>query len=89
MALLPFILVGLVVGLITRGVMSGAHGMGVVPTVLFGLTGSFLGGLVGCVIYGERVFNLYGVAIIASVLAALFVLLLVGVRARGRRRAVL
>jgi uncharacterized membrane protein YeaQ/YmgE (transglycosylase-associated protein family) len=89
MVFLIFILFGLVVGMITRAVLPGKQGMGLVPTALFGLTGSFLAGLLGCVFYGERLFNLHGFGIIGSVLAALFVLLLVGVRARGRRRAVL
>jgi len=63
--------------------------MRLVPTALFGLTGSFLGGLVGTVFYGEASFDSYGAGTIGSVLAAFFVLLLVGVCARGRRRATL
>ena len=89
MGVLPFILFGLIVGLIARAVIPGKQGMGLRATALFGLTGAFLGGLVGCVSYGERVFNLQGVGFSGSVLAGLFVLLLLGVRARGRRRAVL
>lgn len=87
MGLVPFIVFGLIVGLIARAVMPGKQGMGFRATALFGLTCSFLGGLLGCVIYGERVFNLYSVGTIGCVLAGLLVLLLLGVRARGRRRA--
>ena len=85
MSILAFILFGLVVGLIARAIMPGRQSMGLVATTLLGVVGSFVGGLVGSLIYGGRVFELHAAGIIGSVLGALAVMFLVG--AGGRRRA--
>ncbi len=60
--------------------------MGLVATVLFGLTGAFLGGLAGIVLGGERALFQSNPTVIGGVLAVFFVLFLLGVRARARRR---
>ena len=85
MGILTFILFGLVIGLVARALMPGRQSMGLVPTTLLGMTGSFVGGLVGSVIQGGRMFELHSAGIIGSLLGALLVMLLVGVG--GRRRA--
>ncbi len=85
MGILTFILFGLVIGLVARALMPGRQSMGLVPTTLLGMTGSFVGGLVGSVIQGGRMFELHSAGIIGSLLGALLVMLLVGMG--GRRRA--
>ena len=85
MGILAFILFGLVIGLVARALMPGRQSMGLVPTTLLGMTGSFVGGLVGGVIQGGRMFELHSAGIIGSLLGALLVMLLVGMG--GRRRA--
>lgn len=85
MGLLAFILFGLVVGLIARAVMPGKQGMGLIVTALLGMAGSFVGGLVGSLIYGGPVFQLHSAGIIGSIIGALLVMFLVGMG--GRRRA--
>ncbi len=85
MGILAFILFGLVIGLVARALMPGRQSMGLVPTTLLGMTGSFVGGLVGSVIQGGRMFELHSAGIIGSLLGALLVMLLVGMG--GRRRA--
>jgi uncharacterized membrane protein YeaQ/YmgE (transglycosylase-associated protein family) len=83
MSVLAFIVFGLVVGLIARAVMPGRQSMGLIATSLFGMAGSFVGGLLGSLISGGRVFELHTAGIIGSILGTLVVMFLVG--AGGRR----
>jgi uncharacterized membrane protein YeaQ/YmgE (transglycosylase-associated protein family) len=85
MGLFVFLLVGFVAGIVVRAVFAGRQGMGVVPTALFALCGSFIGGLVGGVFYGRRVFELHNSAIIVGIVIAFTVVFVFLVRARGRR----
>lgn len=85
MGLLAFIVFGLIVGLIARAVMPGRQGMGLIATALLGMAGSFVGGLVGSMISGGRMFELHTSGIIGSILGALLVMFLVGMG--GRRSA--
>jgi uncharacterized membrane protein YeaQ/YmgE (transglycosylase-associated protein family) len=85
MGLLAFILFGLVIGLIARALMPGRQSMGLVATALLGMAGSFVGGLIGSIIYGGRMFELHSAGIIGSLLGALLVMFLVGMG--GRRTA--
>ncbi len=78
MSLVAFILFGLVVGLIARAVMPGRQTMGLLATTLVGMAGSFIGGLVGNVIYGGPLLEIHTAGIIGSVIGALLVMLLVG-----------
>jgi uncharacterized membrane protein YeaQ/YmgE (transglycosylase-associated protein family) len=82
MSLLAFIVFGLIVGLIARAVMPGRQGMGLVATALLGMAGSFVGGLVGSIIYGGRMFELHSAGIIGSIIGALLVMFLVGMGGR-------
>jgi uncharacterized membrane protein YeaQ/YmgE (transglycosylase-associated protein family) len=85
MGLFAFILAGLVVGFVARVIVPGKRGMGRVATALFILAGGFLGGLVGGLFYGRRVFDLHGSTIIGGIMSVFTLLFLLGVRARGRR----
>ncbi len=85
MGLLAFILFGLVIGLVARALMPGRQSMGLVATALLGMAGSFVGGLIGSLIYGGRMFELHSAGIIGSLLGALLVMFLVGMG--GRRQA--
>lgn len=70
--LLVFVLMGLVIGALARLVLPGEQPLGILATILFGIAGSLLGGLVA------RAFDLGGfvqflVAIaVAAALIALF-----------------
>ena len=85
MGLLAFIVFGLIVGLIARAIMPGRQGMGLVATTLLGMAGSFVGGLVGSMVYGGRMFELHTSGIVGSILGALLVMFLAGMG--GRRSA--
>ena len=52
MAILGWIVFGLVVGIIARFIMPGRQSMGLIMTSLLGVAGSFLGGYLGTLIHG-------------------------------------
>jgi uncharacterized membrane protein YeaQ/YmgE (transglycosylase-associated protein family) len=85
MGLLAFILFGAVIGLVARAVMPARESMGLIATTLLAMAGSFIGGIIGSVIQGDRMFALHPPSIIGSVSGAVFVMLLVGLG--GGRRA--
>jgi uncharacterized membrane protein YeaQ/YmgE (transglycosylase-associated protein family) len=82
MGLIAFILFGLVIGLIARAVMPGRQSMGLLATSLLGMAGSFVGGLIGSVIYGGPALAFHTAGVIGSILGALLVMLLVGMGGR-------
>ena len=73
------LIVGLIVGLIARAVMPGAHPMGLLMTSLVGIGGSIVGGLIA------RLFSkpkegapFHPAGIIMSVIGAVIILFIVG-----------
>ncbi len=85
MGLLAFLIFGLIVGLVARAIMPGRQSMGLLATTLLGVAGSFVGGLIGSVIYGGPIFELHTAGIIGSLIGALLVMFLMGFGG-GRRR---
>ncbi len=85
MAILAFIVFGLVVGLLARALMPGRQAMGLGMTMLLGVAGSFIGGFIGALLTDRRVLEFNTAGLIGSVLGAM--LLLVAVGASGRRRS--
>ena len=82
MGILSWIVFGLVVGIIAKLLMPGRDPGGVIVTLLIGLAGSFIGTLIGRVLWGGPG---YSAGWITSILGA--VLLLWAYRAiAGRRR---
>ncbi|HSP19463.1 MAG TPA: GlsB/YeaQ/YmgE family stress response membrane protein, partial [Myxococcaceae bacterium] len=47
MGIITMIVIGLVAGLIARAIVPGRQSMGVLATMLLGIVGSFVGGLLG------------------------------------------
>jgi uncharacterized membrane protein YeaQ/YmgE (transglycosylase-associated protein family) len=86
MALLGFLLFGLIVGLLARLIMPGRQPMGILGTMLLGVVGSFLGGLVGNLLFGGQWDQPTSAGWIGSILGSLLLLALLG---RTRRRSVL
>lgn len=84
MSILLFILFGLIVGFLARAIMPGKQSMGFLATALLGITGSFLGGLVGNLIAGRSILQLHSAGFIGSILGAIVVLAIVTYA--GRRR---
>lgn len=87
MGILTMIVIGLVAGLIARAVVPGRQSMGVLATMLLGIVGSFVGGLLGSLFSSDgNLMALRPSGLVWSVIGAVVVLVLVGFA--GRRRAV-
>lgn len=87
MGIITMIVIGLVAGLIARAIVPGRQSMGVVATMLLGIVGSFVGGLLGSLFSSNgNLMDLRPSGVLWSVIGAVVVLLLVGFA--GSRRAV-
>lgn len=86
MGIISFIIIGLLAGLIARAVVPGRQSMGLVATLLLGVAGSFLGGLIGSLLSPGEPLQLRTSSLLMSILGAVVVLLIVQA---GRRRRVL
>jgi uncharacterized membrane protein YeaQ/YmgE (transglycosylase-associated protein family) len=92
LAMLEFIVVLIVVGLIARLLVPGRDNIGLLGTVLLGIVGSFVGGFLWELIEYHHIetHHFRTVGIIGSILGAIVVLLLLRVtgleRGRSRRR---
>ena len=83
MSILLFLIFGFVVGLLARALMPGRQGMGMMMTMLLGVVGSFLGGVLGNMISGAPFDRVHPAGILGSVLGAIIVL---AVTSMGRGR---
>lgn len=76
---------GLIIGALGRLVVPGPNPMGIFQTILVGLAGSFLGGLVGRLVFGWR----YGYSYVLGFgLAVVSTAVIVFLLQRPRRRRV-
>lgn len=71
---IAWLIVGLIAGALARLIMPGRDPMGIITTILLGIVGSIVGGLVSWAIWGvdERGFQPAG--ILLSILGAIIVL---------------
>lgn len=78
MNLIAIIVVGLLAGLIARALMPGKQSMGVVMTTGLGIAGSFVGGLIGSLIYSHgKLLEFHPSGLVFSVIGSIVVLGLV------------
>jgi uncharacterized membrane protein YeaQ/YmgE (transglycosylase-associated protein family) len=78
MAILGWIVFGLVVGVIARFLMPGNQSMGLVMTTLLGVAGAFVGGYIGSLVSGGNLDLAQPSGWIGAVLGALLLLFLYG-----------
>jgi uncharacterized membrane protein YeaQ/YmgE (transglycosylase-associated protein family) len=71
-----FIIAGLIIGALARLVKPGKQNLGVIATLLLGLVGSVIGGLVANLLGTGSIFELNVIGFIVAVIAAV---LLIGV----------
>ena len=84
LSFIGWLIVGVVAGFIARGLVPGRDNMGFLGTMLLGLVGSVLGGLVaGALIQGDQDFE--PASLIGSIIGAIVVLLVY--RAAANRRS--
>ena len=87
MGILIMIVIGLVAGLIARAIVPGRQSMRVLGTLLLGIVGSFVGGLLGSLFSSDgNLIDLRPSGLLWSIIGSVVVLLLVGLA--GRRRIV-
>jgi uncharacterized membrane protein YeaQ/YmgE (transglycosylase-associated protein family) len=89
MGIVTMIIVGLIAGLLARAIMPGKDPMGWIATILLGIVGSFVGGFLGSLVFGDTSSggsDIHPTGIAGSVIGALIVLAIYHLV--SRRRAV-
>lgn len=85
-SIITFLIVGFLAGLLARALVSGPGPKGLIRTTILGVIGSFIGGLLGYLIFGkdlgEGSFQISG--FVGSVIGAVLVLLVYRTYARRR-----
>ena len=78
MAIIGWIVFGLIVGVIARFLMPGTQSMGMITTILLGVAGAFVGGYVGSLASGQSLDLAQPAGWIGAVLGALLLLFVYG-----------
>jgi uncharacterized membrane protein YeaQ/YmgE (transglycosylase-associated protein family) len=68
------IIIGLVAGALARLIMPGRDPMGIIATILLGIVGSFVGGLISMAIWPAERDGLHPAGLLLSILGAIIVL---------------
>jgi uncharacterized membrane protein YeaQ/YmgE (transglycosylase-associated protein family) len=84
MAIIGWIIFGLIVGAIARFVMPGDQPMGMLMTIVLGIAGSFVGGYIGSLVSGRGLDVAEPASWIGAVLGAVLLLILYGVMTKKR-----
>jgi uncharacterized membrane protein YeaQ/YmgE (transglycosylase-associated protein family) len=84
MAILGWIIFGLVVGVIARFLMPGNQSMGLIMTTLLGVAGAFIGGYIGSLLSGGSLDMAQPSGWIGAVLGALLLLFVYGAMTKGK-----
>jgi uncharacterized membrane protein YeaQ/YmgE (transglycosylase-associated protein family) len=83
--ILSWIIFGGIVGLVARAILPGRQSMGAFGTILLGIAGSFVGGMLGSFFFagrGGHLFTLHAAGWIGSTIGAIVLLALVTVASR-------
>lgn len=74
--ILLFLALGLVAGLLARAIVPGKDAMGILPTLLLGIVGSFVGGFLAAVFTGSKILDFNSAGILMSIVGAVLALLI-------------
>ena len=86
--MIGFIVAGLIIGALARLIKPGKQNLGIVATLLLGLAGSVIGGLIANLLGTGGIFELNVLGFIAAVIAAVLLIgVAEGVSGRSRSRA--
>jgi len=83
LAIIGFLIIGLIAGFIARALVPGRQSMGVLETLILGVIGSFVGGFLGRLIFHHGNSLLQPSSIIGSIIGSIIVLLIY-MQVRGR-----
>lgn len=77
MGIILLLIVGAIAGFLARAIVPGRDSMGIVPTIVLGIIGSFVGGFLGALIFGKDALDglLQPSGIIGSIIGAVVALL--------------
>lgn len=77
MGIILLLIVGAIAGFLARAIVPGRDSMGIVPTIVLGIVGSFIGGFLGALIFGKDALDglLQPSGIIGSIIGAVVALL--------------
>ena len=77
MGIILLIIIGAIAGFLARALVPGKDSMGIIPTVVLGIVGSFIGGFLGALLFGKDALEglLQPSGIIGSVIGAVIALL--------------
>ena len=78
-----FVIIGLVAGLLARLIMPGKDAMGLIATVLLGIAGSVIGGVISWAIWGNQTSGVPTSGLLLSIIGAI-VLLFIWRMVKGR-----
>lgn len=84
MALIGFLIIGLIAGLLARAIVPGRDPMGLLATMVLGCVGSFVGGFLAKALLNDN----DGVGLLGSVVGAVIVLLIWNAFVARQRRGV-
>jgi len=84
--ILGLILIGIVIGVIARLVLPGRQHIGVLVTILLGIGGALIGGVVASAIGEGDIFELNAIGTIVGVIAAILLIALAEGLGVGRKR---
>ena len=74
MSFISWLIVGLIAGALARLLMPGRDPMGIIMTIILGIVGSFVGGLVSWAIWGSDNGRFQPAGLLLSILGAIVVL---------------
>lgn len=88
MGIILLIIIGAIAGFIARAIVPGKDDIGIVPTIVLGIVGSFIGGFLGAVIFGKDALDglLQPSGIIGSIIGAVIALVIYNA-VTGRKRS--
>lgn len=76
MGLVWFLIVGLIAGFVARALVPGKDAMGILPTLVLGVVGSFVGGIIFALFDSDRdVLEFSTTGLIGSIIGAIVALL--------------
>lgn len=87
MQILGLIIIGIVIGIIARLVMPGRQHIGVLMTVLLGIGGAIVGGIVASAIGTGNIFELNVIGTIVGIIAAVGLIAIAEALGVGQDRA--
>jgi len=77
MGLVWFLVVGLIAGLLARALVPGKDAMGILPTLVLGVVGSFVGGMIFALFDADRdLLEFSTTGLIGSIIGAIVALLI-------------